>query len=57
MLYAVNLNGEELLMAKKGLVFLHFIRSKHLKKFWNEYLCLLRKEQKGRGGILAHKFC
>ena len=35
MLYSVKLNREELFMAKKGLVFLHFIWSKNLTKFLN----------------------
>ena len=35
MLYGGKLNGEELFMAKKGLVFLHLIWSKNLTKFLN----------------------
>ena len=35
MLYGIKLNGEELFMAKKGLVFLHFMWSKNLTKFLN----------------------
>ena len=51
MLYGVKLNSRvELLIAKKDLVFLHFIWSKNLKY-------LLRKEEEGGGGILAQKFC
>ena len=42
-------------MAKKGLVFLHFIWSKYLTKFWNGNLTV--HEGWGGGGILAEKFC
>ena len=46
------LNREELLIAKKGLVFLH-----GQKNCQNFEICNLRKEEEGRGGILAQKFC
>ena len=51
MLYGVHFNGEELLMAKKGLVFLHFIWSKNLTKFLNGNLYLLSEEEGGEGYI------
>ena len=35
MLYGIKLNEEELFMAKKGLVFLHFMWSKNFTKFLN----------------------
>ena len=37
-------------MAKKGLVFLHFIWSKNLTKFWNGYLSLKEGERRGGRG-------
>ena len=46
MLYGGKLNGEELFMAKKGLVFLHLIWSKNLTKFLNGNLSV----KEGRGG-------
>ena len=49
MLYVVKLNREELLIAKKGLVFLHFIWSKNLTKFSN--LSLKEGGRRGWGDI------
>ena len=49
MLYGVKVNGEELLMAKKRLVFLHFTWSK-----WKwKSLSLKEGGRRGRGDILA----
>ena len=41
-------------MAKKGLVFLYFIWSKYLAKFWDGNLSL---KEGGEGDILADKLC
>ena len=46
MFYGVKLNGEELFMAKKSLMFLHFIWSKNLTKLLNGNLFV----KKGGGG-------
>ena len=46
MLYSVNLNREELFMAKNGLASLFtFYMVKKLTKFSNGNLCLLRRER------------
>ena len=54
MLYGVKVNGEELLIAKKDLIFFTFYMVKRFDKILNGNLCLLKKEE-GRGGgdILA----
>ena len=46
MLYGVKLNGKELFMTKKSLVFLHFIWSKNLAKLLNGNLSV----KEGGGG-------
>ena len=53
MFYGVKLNGEELFMAKKSLMLLHFIWSKNLTKLLDGNLFV--KEGRGREDVLAGK--
>ena len=54
MLYGLKLNKEELfIVKKKGLVLLHFIWPKSLKKIWNGNICLLKR--KGEGGYISRQ--